>query len=482
MTLKQKAISGVFWTTIQGLSVKLIQFIVVIIISRILTPKDFGLIGMLYIFVALGNLIIDAGFGQSLIRKKNISDIDYNSIFLMNILFGIIIYILLFFIAPYISLFFDTPELENLSRILFLIFPINSFAVVHNAILSREIKFKTLAKISLISVVLSGIISIFLAFENFGVWALVYQTLLFSLFNSILLWIFNRNWRPSFIISIKPIREMLSFSLNLFFTNIIIVLFNNIYTLIIGKQFSPIQVGYYNQAKKFEEIPVGTLTAIIQKVSYPILSQLQDNNELLKNGYRKIIIQTIYLAFPLMLGLIAISKNVIVLLLTDKWLPAVPLFTILCFHGALFPLHSINVNILKVKGNGKMLLRLEIIRRLLVISAIIVTIRYNVITLLFGHVVASIISVIINMYYCGKEINFSLFEQIMDIIPYFFLASFTAFIIYLIGFFLNIGNIFIILMIQILLGLFIYIFISYFFKLRAFTEMYNILLKRNDKK
>jgi teichuronic acid exporter len=473
-SLKQEIVSGVFWSSVERIGSLGIQFVITIIIARVLTPVDYGLIGMLTIFTALGAVLLDSGFGQALIRKNDTTETDYSTVFFTNLALGLTIYFILYFCAPVISIFFHTPELTKISRYVFLVFPINAIGLIQNTIITKNTNFKLLTKISIISAILSGIFGISLAYSGLGVWTLVYQSLFYNLIRSILLWFFNK-WRPSLIFSFNSIKNLFGFSSNLLGTGVIVVLFNNIYTLLIGRFYLVEQVGFYNQANRFQDLPTQTLTAIIQRVSYPVLSKIQDDDLRLKSAYRKIINQTVFFNFPLMLGLIATGKNLFLILLTEKWLPAVPYFQLLCIYGALFPLHSINVNILKVKGKGKMLLNLEIIRRLIMVSVIFITLRYGIITLLIGNIVASLLSISINMYFCGKEISFRIFEQIKDITPYFLIALISSLTMFILNEFLEI-NVALLLSVQIITGILVYLVISQILKLQAYIEMRQIVL------
>lgn len=476
-SLRNKTINGVIWNAVQTIGTKIIQLIITIIIARVLLPGDYGLVGMLFIFIALGNVFLDSGFSQALIRRKEVNNSLYSSVFYLNILIGVILYFILFFSSPYIANFYNEPELEEISKVIFLIFPISAFGIIHNAMMNRAINFRLLAKISLTSTLISGIIGIWMAYNGYGVWALVFQSILFSVFQVLMFWLLNR-WKPILNFEISSIKEIFSFSMNLLSTNILIVVFNNIYTLIIGKFYSADKVGYYNQAKRFEEIPTSSLTSIIQKVTYPVLSQLQDDIERLKQGYRKVINLAVYLNFPLMIGLIVIAHDLFLVLLTEKWLPSVPYFQLLCIHGVFFPLHSINVNILKVQNKGKMLLKLELIRRFIIVIAILATINYGIFALLIGHVVASLISIGINMYYCGKEINLGLKEQLFDILPMLFIASFAGFSAYFcLQFFIEI-NIYASLALQIFVLCLVYFSLSRIFKIKSYTELFKIIKQK----
>jgi O-antigen/teichoic acid export membrane protein len=467
-TIQKKAFKGVFWSAIERISSLGIQFLITIIIARALSPYDYGLVGMLSIFTALGTVILDSGFSQALIRKNDADQEDYSSVFFLNLLLGVVIYTCLYFSAPLIADFYNSPELTKIARLVFLVFPLNSLGLIQYTIVNKQVNFKRLAKVTVLSALLSGIIGVIMAYAGYGVWTLVVQSISIVAFKSLFLWVFN-NWRPSLCFSIKSIKNIFNFSVNLLITDIITVLFNNIYTLIIGKVYPIAQVGYYNQSKLFVDTPSQTLTSIIQRVSYPILSTIQDNDEQLTAGYRKVVDLTMYLNFPLMFGLLAAGNNLFSLLLTDKWLPSVPYFQILCIYGAIFPLHSINVNILKVKAKGGLLLKLEIVRRLLLVVAIIFTLYHGVLYLLIGMVISAITSILINMYFCGKEINLSLYLQLKNISMCFLASIATAILMLVVGSLLGISLIS--LLTQLFVGFSAYYILSVICKLKSYNDI-----------
>jgi teichuronic acid exporter len=476
--LTTKTVSGIFWNGIQKFSTLGIQLLITIIIARILSPEDYGLIGMLAIFTSLGAILLDSGFGQALIRKQNVTVEDYSSVFYSQIFLGLIIYAILYSLSAQIASFFNTPRLENISKVIFLIFPINSIGLVHTTIMRKELKFRQFAKITILSSIASGITAVVLAYSGFGVWTLVIQMLSQSLFLSVFIWVIIK-WRPSFCFNIRTIIEIAPFGLSLLGIGVIKTITRNIYTLIIGKFYPLSEVGYYNQAKRFEEIPTHSITGIIQSVSYPVLSIKQSDDAKLKSGYRKIITQTMFIITPLMLILLAAADNLFLVLLTEKWVPAVPYFRLLCVIGVLYPLHSINENILKVKGKGKKLIVLEILKNILLFVSILITLKISITALLVGSIVTSFISIIINMHYCGIEIKYSILDQLKDITPIAvisLLASVFTWSLSLIDL-----NLHLLLFLQLLTGTTVFLLISFLFKLESLSLMKDILTARFKK-
>jgi O-antigen/teichoic acid export membrane protein len=416
MSLKNQTISGVFWNSSQRFSTLFIQFVVITIIARILTPSDFGLIGMLSIFSSLGLVILDSGFSQALIREQDVTQDDLSSIFYVQLIIGAGIYAILFYLSPAIANFFNAPKLVEIGRLVFLLFPLNSFGIIHMTLIRKKLKFKLGAIISIISVIISGLIGVIMAYSGFGVWALVFQMIFRAFIASILSW-FVISWHPSFTFKYISLRKYIGFSSNLLITGVLQVLSRNIFTLIIGRFYPVAEVGFYNQAKRFEQIPSESLTAVIQSTSYPILSTIQNENTRLKRGYKKIITQTMLINSFMMFALIAVANNLFVVILTEKWNQSIPYFQILCLYGLLYPLHSINKNILKVKGKGKTIVLLEIIKNSLLFVSIAFTINKGVSILLVASVLTTFISVLISMYLSGKIINYGMKEQILDILP-----------------------------------------------------------------
>src|SRR5690554_805940 len=344
MSLKDNTVKGVLWSGIDTFGQYIIQFVVTILLARLLTPADFGLIEMLIIFSSISNILLDSGFGQALIRKKEASNTDYSSVFFFNVFCAISLYGLLYFLAPSIANFYNTPELTAISRIFFIVIILNAFVIIQNTLLSKGLNFKLLAKASLISSLLSGIIGVVLAIYGFGVWALVFQMIFHSFVRVILLWLLN-TWKPTLNFSFNSIRELWSFSSKLMVNGLLDTFVTNLQSLVIGRFFTKTDLGLYSQAKKFQSLPSQTLTQIIQKVTYPVLSKIQDNDERLKQAYKKIIQVTTFVVFTVMLYLMAVADNLFFVVLSEKWMPAVEYFRPLCIIGILHPLQSINVNI-----------------------------------------------------------------------------------------------------------------------------------------
>ncbi len=476
VSLTQKTVSGMFWSFSDSIAGQIIQFIVGLILARILTPSEFGLIGMITVFLAISQSFIDSGFGQALIRKPEASELDYSTVFFFNIIVGVVFFGLFFFLAPPIARFYKEPELQSLTRVLSIILIINSFGLIQRTILTKNIDFKLQTKITVISAIISGSVAIYMALNDFGVWSLVWKSLIGYFLQTLLLWGFSK-WRPRFIFSIQSFRELFAFGSKLLVSGLIDTIYRNIYPLIIGKFFSAEELGFYSRADQFNKLPSQNITGAVQRVSYPSLSLVQDEPDKLKSGYKKIISSTMFITFFIMLGMAAVAKAMILVLIGEKWLPAVPYLQLLCLGGMLFPLHAINLNMLKVKGRSDLFLQLEIIKKLLAIPVILAGIFLGINAMLAGMAVLSFVAYFINSFYSGKLINYSVREQVSDVLPTFLIALLVSFAVYSLTFFLDIRQI-TMLIIQITTGFLLMILFSEITRLKSYLEIKSILMTK----
>ena len=474
MSLRLKTISGFKWSFIDNFANTGIQFIVGLVLARLLSPNEFGLIGMLTFFIAISQAFVDSGFGQALIRKQNCTETDYSTVFFFNLFVGILFYFVLFFIAGPVSHFYKEPQLFLLLRVLGLVLIINAVTIVQRTILIKDINFKLQTQISLISTITSGLIAIVLAYNGYGVWCLVWKTILQNAINSFLLWVWNR-YRPVFTFSIDSFREMFGFSYKLLLSGLIDGGYRNIYLLIIGKFFSATELGFYTRADMFNNLPSSNITAVIQRVSYPVLSSLQDNPDRLKFGYKKLIKNTMFISFVLMLGMASVAKPMIVMLIGNKWLPSVPYLQLLCFVGMLYPLHALNLNILTVRGRSDLFLKLEVIKKILGIPTIIIGIFFGIKAMIIGMIVYSMIAYFINSYWTNKLIAYPVREQLLDIAPSFIIAMTMGAIMFIIGSLITIKPVIVFFLQFITGGLFV-IFLGEIVKLEPYLEIKQIII------
>jgi O-antigen/teichoic acid export membrane protein len=413
-SLRHKTLRGTIWSFAERFTGQGIHFLVMIIIARRLSPKEFGLIGMLAIFLAVAQSLIDSGFSQALIRKQNRTDTDKNTVFYFNIVVSFILYLLFYLISPWVATFYGEPQLGEIMRVICLAVVIDSFAVVQRANFVVAIDFKTQTKATLISAVVSGIIGIYFAYHGYGVWALVYQFLSNSIVNVIVLWAFSK-WYPKWVYSWKSFKELFGFGSKLMIGGLLDTLYRNIYQLVIGKAFSAESLGNYTNAHKFSDLPSSNLTTVLQRVTYPILCTIQDDDERLALAYRKFLRLSAFVIFPLMCGLAAVSFPLIDLVLGEKWHYAAILLVPLCFQMMWYPIHSLNLNLLQVKGRSDLFLRLEIIKKIIGVTILFCSLPFGLLVMCYTGVFSSVLCLAINTYYTGKLINVGFLMQMKDL-------------------------------------------------------------------
>ncbi|MBC8594082.1 lipopolysaccharide biosynthesis protein [Oscillospiraceae bacterium N12] len=424
-SLKHTAVKGVSWSFADNIANSGITFLVGLVLARLLTPEEYGIMAMIAIFIAISNSIIDSGFSNALIRKTNVKRIDYNTVFYFNLVVGTAIYILLYLVAPLISDFFKEPLLVPVTRVIGLTLIINALAIIQRTIMVKEIDFKTQMKVSLIASLTSGGIGIGMAFYGCGVWSLVGQQVSRQLVNTFFLWFYSC-WRPALEFSIDSFKKLFGFGSKLLLSGLIDTVYKNIYYIVIGRFYSSVQLGQYTRAEQFNTIFSSNLTSVVQRVSYPVLSSIQNEDERLREAYRKIIKVTMLVTFACMLGLAAVAKPLIIILIGIKWIPAVYFLQIICFAGMLYPLHAINLNILQVKGRSDLFLKLELIKKIIAIAPIVIGIFYGINYMLWGSVCISFISYFLNSHYSAVLIKYPTKNQLKDIFPTFLISLFVA--------------------------------------------------------
>jgi O-antigen/teichoic acid export membrane protein len=415
-SLKEKTIKGTIWSFAERFSAQGIHFLVMIVIARRLSPKEFGLIGMLAIFLAVAQSLIDSGFSQALIRKQNRTDADKNTVFYFNIVVSSILYLLFYLISPWVASFYGEPQLIEVMRVICLVVVVDSFAVVQRANYVVAIDFKTQTKATLIAAVVSGIIGIYLAYHGFGVWALVYQQISSSVMNVIVLWAFS-NWYPKLVYSWKSFHGLFGFGSKLMISGLLDTLYRNIYQLVIGKAFSAESLGYYTNAHRFSDFPSSNLTTVLQRVTYPVLCTIQDDDERLALAYRKFLRLSAFIIFPLMCGLAAISFPLIDFVLGEEWHFTAILLIPVCFQMMWYPIHSINLNLLQVKGRSDLFLRLEIIKKIIGVTILFCSLPFGLLAMCYSGIFSSVLCLAINTFYTGKLIRVGFVMQMKDITP-----------------------------------------------------------------
>lgn len=413
-SLRKKTVKGVMWNSIDRFTTQGISFVFSMLIARMLLPSDYGVIGMLGIFMAVSQCFINSGFGQALVRKNNRTETDFCTVFYFNIVVACICYGLLWIGSPLIAKFYDIPLLESVTKVWGLNLIISSFAGIQDAQLSIAINFKSRAKISVITTLFTGAVGLFLAYRGYGVWALVFQTLSSNILKTLLLW-YTVRWIPKLIFSWQSFKELFSFGSKLLASSLLDTIYNNIYTLVIGKCFSAKALGVYSRADSLAQFPSSNITGVLQAVTFPVLSKIQDNDTRLSNAYRSFIRMSAFVVFPLMVGLAAVADPFIRIVLTDKWEGTIIFLQIICFALMLYPVHAINLNLLQVKGRSDYFLKLEVIKKILGVAILCVTIPLGLTAMCYGRVFSSVVCLVINTYYTKKIIGYGFFNQMKDL-------------------------------------------------------------------
>lgn len=452
--LKQKMLGALTWASVDRFGQQAVQIIIGMILARLLTPDDFGLIGLIMIFVALSTVLVDSGFSQALLRKKNADELDYNSVFYFNITVSILVYLILFFLAPHIAIFFNEPQLTKICRVIFIAIFFNALYLIPIAKMLRVLDFKNGAKINLFSVTCSGIIGVILAYNGIGVWALVAQQVLFHFFRMISLHFFVK-WRPKLIFSFKVIRDFWTFSMNLLGTSVLNVVFNNMYFLILGKFYTKYEVGYYSQANKLSETINSTFQTVLLGSTFPLLVKIHTEDERFRRIFRELSQKISLITFPIMLGAIAAAKPLIVVLYTTKFLPSVLYFQLICLGSLFIPLYTLIISALNARGQSRSTFRVEFIKKLLIMISILAFFRYGVISLLIGYIISCTIAFIISVFYLKSNLNHFIKHQISDVIGNIAIGLFIAVIVFLLS--LVIANLHVLLITQLIVAGIIYI-------------------------
>lgn len=416
MSLTARTTTGILWNLSEQFAKRGVSILVTLLLAKFLVPEDFGLVAMMAVFLALGQTLMDSGFREALIRLESVTQEDYATAFFANVVLGVASYGILFAAAPAIAKFYDEPRLVELIRVGSVAIIVMSFQVVQVANLSRKLNFKLQLKASFPASVISGSVAVCLAYLDMGVWALIVQILLNALIHTALLWLLV-GWRPTAQFSWPSVKGMYNFGYKLFLSGALDTVFQNLYVIVIARVFSAQVAGLYFFAQKIKELVVQQLVISIQKVTYPALASVQADEVRLKQGYKKIVVLMSTILFPGILFTAMVAGPVFELLLPDKWLPAVPYFQLLCIASVLLPLHSINLNILKVKGRSDLFLYLEIFKKSINALTLLATYRYGVHAILVGQIVTSIINYIPNSYFSSKLLGYGAREQMKDFIP-----------------------------------------------------------------
>ncbi|MFN3555773.1 MAG: lipopolysaccharide biosynthesis protein [Bacteroidales bacterium] len=424
-SLGLKSFKGVLWNVFGRVSNQAMGFAMGILLARMIAPESYGLIAMALVVVGMIGFLIDGGFSTALIRKKAPSESDYHTVFWFNMAVAVVLYVLIWLSAPALERFFETPALVPVIRWISLGLVIQGLVAIQRIQLTKRLAFKAMNLTSLVATFVSGVLGIGLALAGYGVWALVVQQLSSQLLSALLLILVNR-WRPVWHFSRDSFRELFGFGSKLLLSGLLNSIFENLYPLIVGKLFSPAALAFYTRADSYQKLIARNLTSIVGSVSFPSLAPLQDDNARLKQAYRQMIRMVMLVNAPVLLGLMAVAQPLIVLMITDKWLPTVPYLQWLCLAGLLYPLHAINLNVINVKGRSDIFLKLEIAKKILVVLAIFAGLPWGVLGLVIGQVITSFLAYFLNAYFSLRLIGYTLKEQLADVLPFMLLAALMA--------------------------------------------------------
>lgn len=471
--LKSKTVKGTFWSGIDNVIQLGVSFIISIILARLLSPDDYGLIGIISIFTVICTALINGGFSVALIRKKEVSEDDYNTSFLVNLIISVVLYTVLFLCSPIIAKFFHRVELIGLIRVSSISMVIGALSIVQQTRLTRRIDFKTQTKITLISNVISGILGIIFALLGFGVWALVIQQLTTYTIRTLLLFVFNK-WIPKLRFSKSSFSDLFGFGWKMMASNLLDNIWKELYQLVVGKFYNPATLGQYTRSNQFSQLFSSNLTNVIQRVTFPVLASIQDDRERLVSAYRRIIKISMFVSAICMLSLGAIAEPLIYTLIGTKWKEAALYLPLICIPGSLYPLHALNLNMLQVQGRSDLFLGLEIIKKIIAIGPLLVGTFVGIIPMLYASIVINVACFFLNSYYTGKFLGYSSWMQIKDVIPSYLLAIILSFSVYYFKY-LPIPYYYI-LLIQLVVGICLFFYICIFFEVQEYIEIKNIVL------
>lgn len=478
MSLKKQAVAGMVWTFTQQIGTQLIGFAVSLILARLLEPGDFGVIALFGVLLGIGGVFISSGLATSLIRSQDVDHRDYSTVFFFNLGVSVAVYAVLYFTAPWVALFYKLPLLTPVIRMYSITLVIGALTTVQQTILTKQMDFKRQLYISMPSLVLGGIVGIILAYFHYGVWALVYMAIIQSAVSCLFFW-FLSPWKPSLVFHRQKFIDHFSFGYKMALSGLLDIIFTNIYTIIIGKIYNPTQLGFYNRADSLKQLPVSNLAGALNKVTFPLFAKIQDDDIQLRFVYRKIMRLVIFIIAPVLTIMVVMAEPLFRFLFTDKWLPAVPYFRVLSVAGLLYPIHAYNLHILQIKGRSDLFLRLEIIKKIIMVAIIAGSLYFGMMGLVWGQVVFSFAALFINMHYTGKFLKYNAWDQFNDLLPAIFISILTGFVIFVVDHYgINPLADWIRIFIGSAIGTGLYLGMAWLLKRDELTEIKTIILKR----
>lgn len=473
--MKNKIFSGFFWKFNEQISSQLVTFIISIVLARILTPKDYGIVALINVFISLADVFVTSGFGSALIQKKDADDVDFSTIFYISEIFSIVVYMFLFFIAPYIADFYNNTDLTVIVRVLALKLPLSAFNAIQQAYVSKKMLFKKIFISTTVSSIISGIVGIIVAYLGYGIWALVVQYILNTIIISIALFV-QLDWHPQLKFSWASGKPLLSYGWKIVATSFIGTFFNQLRTLLLGKMYTPAELAFYNRGQKFPELVSQNIDGTISTVLFPAISEFNDDLSKVKSMIRRSLRISTFIIMPIMFGMAATSKPIILILLTDKWISSVPYMQYLCIAGAFGTISNTNMQAISAIGRSDVLLKLELVKKPLYLILLLIGLRISVLAVAYTMLIYTICSTVMNMSPNRKLLNYKFKEQVSDILP----ALSLSLIMFLVVDSLTLLNLpmMIIFIIQIVVGIVIYVFLAIIFKLEAWNYLLSTVLKR----
>ena len=474
-----KIISNLIWKFSERMLAQVVTFIVSIVLARLLSPSEYGTIALVMVFITIADVFVNAGFGNALIQKLNVDNIDYSSVLYFSLGISFIVYGILFVSAPYIANFYHSQILCSVLRVLGLRVPIAAFNSVQQAYVSKNMLFKRFFFSTLFGTLLSGVVGCIMAYKGFGIWSLVGQYLTNTIVDTTVLW-FTVRWRPNLVFSFKRVKTLFSFGWKLLVSSLLDTGYQQLRSLVIGGKYTSSDLAYYNRGQQYPTLVVSNVNTSISSVLFPAISQNQENLEIVKNMTRRAIKTSSYIMWPLMFGLAVISKPLVSWMLTDKWLPCVPYLQIACFTYAFWPIHTANLEALKAIGRSDLFLKLEIVKKIIGLILLIGSMNFGVMAIAQSMIVSTLTSSFINAYPNQKLLKYSYIDQIKDMMPSILLSLVMSVIIYPISFVINNSSLLII--VQVLIGGMIYILLSRIFRLESFMYIINMIKNRKKEK
>lgn len=466
--IKENIISSLLWKLMERSGTQGIQFIVQIILARLLLPEEYGIIAIVMVFIQLANVFVQSGFNTALIQKKDADEVDFSSVFYLSLVVALLLYIIIYFASPVIASFYSQPLLIPVLRVVSFTLFIGAFNSIQNAFVAKHMLFKKLFLSSLGAVIISGVVGIVSAYSGLGVWALVAQQLTNQFMIAIILW-FTVKWRPHLLFSFNRVKTLFSYGSKLLASALIDTLYRDLRTLIIGRIYAPSTLGFYNRGQQFPHIIVSNIDGSIQSVMLPALSAHQDNRKRVKDMMRRAIVSSSFLIFPMMIGMAVVAEPLVKIVLTEKWLPAVPFLQIFCISLSFWPIHTANLQAINAMGRSDIFLKLEVVKKIIGLIILVFSLPFGVYAIAIGQVVSSVISTFVNAYPNKKLLEYSYKEQWIDIMPSLMISLFMGAIVYSLKF-LSMSDLHM-LIVQIGAGAVVYIGLAKLFKIESFDYL-----------